>query len=179
MTTRRLLAATLAGVALLSSAADARGVKALDGVKRTKTTYEGTLTDAAAGTGTVMFRAPSVDDCTDQSCDVTQLRLTLPKGSIEGKFTVTVRVPRELNLTVGLYNAKGGEVELADMTSPGSTATSCCDPLETAYHVVLKIFRLPAGKYTLVMYDHGGIGTFRSTVEYTAHPPSRPKPAKR
>ncbi len=180
MTARRIAAAVAVCAALVAPSAEARGTVSLDGYRRTKTSYSGTLSQPNASMTFHPERGltPTVQGCNDGSCDQTQLRLTLPKRSIEGKLVVTVEAPHLLATSIGLYNTKGTELAYSEMTS-NSQGTVCCsgEPPE-GYILTLKVARLKAGRYTLVVFDRGGVGAFTAKVEYKAHPPSRPLPRR-
>jgi hypothetical protein len=178
MNARRALAAAAVALGLVAPSAVAGGSVALDGTKRTRTSYAATLTQPAASVSPDRTSAnsdptmPSLADCTATSCDITELRLTLPKGSTVGWFEANLSVQRSLNVTVVLYDANGRAVEHSDVTRP-----CCTGPAPqgnaTDYAVPLAVSRLAAGKYRLVVFDRGGVGPFSASLEFHAHPPDR------
>jgi hypothetical protein len=175
---RRTLAATAVLLGLVASSADASGTVALDGKKHTKASYSASLSEPAASTNPDRASAqagdptmPSLADCTQSACDITDLRLSVPKGSTAGWFEANVTVDRTMNVTVVLYDAKGRAVEYSDVTRP------CCNGTvstgDSTYVVPLAASRLRAGSYQLVVFDRGGLGSFSAAVEFHAHPPDR------
>ncbi|MDQ1710593.1 MAG: hypothetical protein QOE45_43 [Frankiaceae bacterium] len=183
MTPRRALTVMLVALGLVASAADASGTRALDGQKRYRVRYGASLSQPAtagvqrAGASTDPSQAtmPMVADCSAASCDITDLTLTLPKGSTAGWFQVVVTVPQTLNIAVVLYDAKGRTVQSADIThSCCNWSVDCCASSPGGdYRVPLSVARLAKGRYRLVVFDRGGLGTFQADVEFHALPPDR------
>jgi hypothetical protein len=179
---RRVVAVAAVVLGLAVSSASAGGSLALDGKRKTKVRYDGQLTEPAANFGTDRANnlgsdptMPALSDCSANSCDITELRLSLPKGSSTGWLQALLTLPRSMNVTVVLYDAKGRAVQYADATNPccgGSVA--CCASMPSAeYQIPLSVSRIPAGRYRLVVFDRGGAGTFRAEVEFHAHPQDR------
>lgn len=143
---------------------------ALDGVRRTHVTYEGSVStpafspESAASGSTEANRA----DCTQTSCDVTAVRLTVPRGSAGGRFKAMVTMPPQLTVAVALYDARGDRAAYADLSS-GSWTTAQMPYLQLQFTVP----RLPAGNYTLVVFDRAGQGSFTVDLDYKALPPAR------
>jgi hypothetical protein len=185
---RRIALATSIMLAALSPFAHAAGTKPLDGKRRTHVRYTSNLQDPAVNTQTDRVRTdlltPTLEDCTKTSCDITQLRLTLPANTTWGAFDVTLTVPRELNVYVALYDAKGAAVHSVEPVDPNDDdcctdyLPPCCDSPDTTYVVDFSIGRLRAGTYTLVVYDRGGFGVVTTDVSYRALHPDRQPPRK-
>lgn len=181
MNVRRVFAVAAVVLGLAASSAGAGGSLALDGKRKTKVHYDGQLSEPATNFG--VDRAsnvggdptmPALSDCTARSCDITELRLTLPKGTSSGWLQAVLTVPWEMNVTVVLYDAKGNAVQYADTTNPCCGAVACCDGAPSSdYQMPLSVSRMPAGRYRLVVFDRGAPGTFRAQVEFHAHPQDR------
>ncbi|MDQ1711013.1 MAG: hypothetical protein QOE45_463 [Frankiaceae bacterium] len=176
-------AAALAGLltGILASGASANGSIALDGRKRTHAKASGNVVDPVVGDPTSRTSSetftPSVADCTDTSCDITRLRLTLPNGVSSGRLDIVLTMPVTLNAQVVLYDADGKERLSADMTSDWNDAAACCDTFDS-YQFHLSDPRMKAGAYTLVVYDTGGSGRFSTDIDYVARHPDRQTPKK-
>lgn len=183
---RTVTIASLA-LALVGVPARAAGNRTLDGVRHTQLTYTGSLNRPALPVATDRARlddplVPQLTDCTVASCDVTRLRLTVPRTAPGGRFAVNLLVERTLSLYVALYDAKGVE-KYAVQTAPSNDG-SCCvtyvQPKNTAgtvqwYELSFALGRLPAGTYTLAVYDRGGTGAFSAVVDYRALHTARTK----
>jgi hypothetical protein len=173
------VAAVVLGLA--ASTSHAGGSLALDGKRKTTVRYDGQLSEPAANFGAdranvngdpTQATMPVISDCTANSCDITELRLSLPKGSSTGWIQAMLTVPRTLNVTVVLYDAKGRTVGHADVTT-GAVVECCAGAPSQDYHLPLSVSRITAGRYRLVVFDRGGVGTFLATVEFHAHPQDR------
>jgi hypothetical protein len=179
---RRSLAAAAALVGVLAGSASARGTISLDGRAHTHASVSGNVVDPVVGDPTSRTSSqtftPSVADCTDTSCDVTRLRLTLPRGISSGRLDIVLTMPVTLNAQVVLYDADGRERLTADMTSDWNDAAACCDTFDT-YQFRLSDPRMKAGTYTLVVYNTGGSGRFTTDVDYVARHPDRQTPKKK
>ena len=179
MNVRRLAVAAAVALALLAPGAQAGGTSSLDGQRRTHLTFIGTLTEPAVNADVDQVRVgvdPDRSACTKASCDITSLRLVLPRGSSTGRFVVTVAAARELNVALYLYDADGEVVAQADVDSLSGYVPPCCGgALQTMYTRGFVKPRLPGGTYTLVLYNRGGVGNFTADVDFRAHPPDRPK----
>lgn len=143
---------------------------AMDGKKRTKTTFKATLSETSVplqSSTPSLTLTPALADCRPRTCDVRELRLTLPKGTSWGWFEAVVTAPRELVLSVVLYDAKGKPVA-EDNTFD---LISCCD--ETSYTMTVKAEQLRGGKYTLAVIDRAGVGDISGTLTWHAYPPDR------
>lgn len=170
---RTLVAATLAFGLLGSGSADAVGYR-MDGVKRTKASYDGVLTQSVmrvpmSTTGDPM--TPERGDCTAQSCDVRDLILTLPKGTTWGKFTATVTVERTVGAALYLYDPKGEIAASDDVLLLGGWSNAGA----TSYDLIIDVRRMRAGRYVLALVDRAGQGAFQAKVDWVAHPPDRRK----
>ncbi len=177
---RRLILATV-GVMLTVTVPGAHAASAmtLDGKGRTHVRYTGNLKLPAVKVSGDRMRAdiltPSVADCGVTSCDITQVRLLLPRGTSTGRLTVAVTVDRTLNGYVVLYDGKGQQVHAVDLVG---AFPACCTGTETTYVLAFTEWQLYAGKYSLVLFDRGGAGNFTADVEFKAHPPDRQKAKK-
>src|SRR5688500_18444740 len=111
-----LLAATAAGALLASTPATAVATYALDGKRTTSRTWSGTLgAPAVPVTGASRGAMdPVLEDCTEQSCSLRNLRLTLPKGSTRGEFNVAGIFDASMAGAVVLYDSEGTYVASAD-----------------------------------------------------------------
>jgi hypothetical protein len=180
VTVRRTVLVAAVVLGAFAPDAGAKGSAALDGAKKVHVRYTGSLSTPAMSADTLRSDSltPSRSDCTKDSCDTTSLRLTLPKGSVEGRFQVSVATGRNLNVMIGLYDARNRLVSSADVSSKDSQPYSCCDTIGDGYAVVLRVARLRAGRYTVVVFDRGGLGDFTADVDYHAHPPNRPLPKR-
>jgi len=173
---RVLLAATAVSALLASSPATAVGTYTLDGKRTTSRTWSGTLDAAAVPvTGTTEGEIdPVLEDCTEQSCSVRNLRLTLPKGRTKGEFVVSGVFDASMAGALVLYTSKGDFYRSHDIVG-------CC-PLPdsetfTKYHLSFRVNQLPMGRYTFAVVNRGGTGTFKATITWTALPPERKKPS--
>lgn len=168
---RVLLAATAAGALLASTPATAVGTYSLDGKRTTSKSWSGTL-DATAipVTGTTRGAVdPVLEDCTENSCSVRNLRLSLPKGSTRGEFTVDGVFDSTMAGALVLYDSEGTFVKSADVLL-------CCPYVQESqnkYSLSFMIKRLPAGRYTFAVVNRGGTGTFKATIKWKALPPDR------
>jgi hypothetical protein len=175
--TPRCVAVAAALVGVLAPAASAHGSSALDGVRRTRVHIVGQTSDAATGDPTQRssgeLLAPRLRDCTETACDITHLRLTLPRGVTIGRFDVLATLPRTLAARIAVYDAAGREVHAVDLTSDAQrSAPPCCgDP--SIYQLAIGDARFEAGAYTVVVYDLGGSGQFTMDVTYQARRPDR------
>lgn len=174
MALRSTLAATVVAVALLGGAAQATGSSTLDGTKRTDWSYQGQLDDSTLSTPgqgrdvTDAALEPHQSDCTPTSCDVSMVRLTVPRGRQSGRFTYDVVLsepvvgsPNTLATTVAaLYNSKGERV----------LRSSACCMLGT---LRLTHPRLLAGNYKIVIYNQGAPTRFVASLKWVANPPHR------
>jgi hypothetical protein len=167
---------------LTASSAGAGGSLALDGKRKTTVRYDGQLSEPAANFGADRANnlgpdptMPVLSDCTAKSCDITELRLSLPKGSSTGWLQALLTIPRTMNVTVVLYDAKGRAVQYADVSNPccGGSVECCASTPSAEYRIPLSVSRIPAGRYRLVVFDRGGVGTFQAEVEFHAHPQDR------
>ena len=114
---------------------------------------------------------PSPDDCTPGSCDLRDLRLTLPRGASSGVFTAELDVPATMAVAVVLYDSDGTYVAGADAVLLGLMPACCGDPLR--YTLKIAKDRVPAGGYTIAIVNRGGTGKVEATVTWKAHPPDR------
>jgi hypothetical protein len=187
---RTALVASLVLVALAPSA-HAAGTKPLDGKRRTHVRFSAHLDDPAFDVNSDRTRndplMPTRQDCSSpNSCDVTDLRLTLPPDTSGGVFTASLKVERTLNVYVVLYDSRGGVTKSLQPVDPEHD-DDCCDDyvrapgsdLDTDYVVDFTIGRLRAGKYTLVVYDRGGTGAVTTDISFTALHPDRQTPPKK
>ena len=173
MNLRPIAAVATALACAFATPSTAGGNVALDGVRRTHASFQAEVTDPAftAGEGGIPADPePSMQDCSSTSCDITALRLTLPKDSSAGRFKVTVTMPRELNGAVALYNVEGERVAKADLLA--NNESICCD-LDETWKVSFVVARLTPGTYTFVVYNRGGSGTFTADIDYKANRPDR------
>lgn len=164
--------------ALVTPSADAAtGSYALDGKKRTRASYTGTLTTPA-----FPYRisptdplTPALDDCDSaRSCDVRELTLRLPKRTSAGRFRAYARVQSEVHTMLVLYDSTKRALYWDDLTNPndGDAMPSCCtDNLD--YELEIYVERLAAGKYTLALVDRAGFGNFQASISWNAHRPDR------
>lgn len=171
---RRTAAAVLAGVALLAGAADATGSSSLDGARRTNWTYTGRLDEstlATPGQGrnpADAALAPHPSDCTTSSCDISRVRLSVPRGRQSGQFSyqvtfvgTTLGEPNVASsASAALYDSRGNEVLVTPF---------CC----SMWSMRLDSPRLPAGSYTIVIYNQGAPTSFEATLRWVANPPHR------
>jgi hypothetical protein len=161
----------------LSTGAGAVSSIWLDGSRRHHATYTASVDEVVIGgtvdVGSATVLDPSKDDCTEQSCDVTRLHLTLPRGSTVGRFTVAVDVPRDLYAVGKLYDARGNEVYAVDPLTSDDFPVNCCATTDTGYRLSFEIPRLAAGDYVFVVFDRGGSGSFTASVDYSARRPER------
>lgn len=168
---RVLLAATAAGALLVSTPATAVGTYSLDGKRTTSRSWSGTLSATAVPVAATTRGQtdPVLEDCTEQSCSVRNLRLTLPKGTTWGEFGVSGLFDATMLGAIVLYDSEGEYVRSADILW-------CCPwtiNAESTYGLKFKINRLRAGHYTLAVVNRGGTGTFKVTVTWKALPPDR------
>jgi hypothetical protein len=174
---RRTVAAAALLCGALAPAAHASGTYAMDGKRTTHAHFSGTLMMPAVSARGDVKSVPG--DCISTTrCDRTTLRLTLPKGSTLGRFEVVAHVERNLNLALGLYDAKGNPIDYADLTSDDAQPYDCCDTISPGYVVAVRAARLKAGTYTLIAYDRGGAGSFTADATYHARPPIRQTPKR-
>ena len=177
MNVRRTLVATSVLVGLLASAADAAGTVTLDGKKRTVARYEGDLEEFAYSTAAASRTDPTVparEDCTEQSCDIKELRLSVPKGSPSGRFRATLTADRALNAAFYLYGSKGQVLASADtLKEPEASGEIGAEPDDLTYTLTLTVARLIPGKYALTAYNRGGSGHYLVEITYYALPPPR------
>ena len=166
------VAAAAALGALLAPAARAGGTIVLDGTRKTHAAFSVSLSTMALGSPTSRSDplAPSTAECNPAACDTSKVRLTLPPGSVTGRFTVTATIGWTLNARLALYDAKGTERAAADIERNLSGYV-----IPTAYVLTMQVARLPAGTYTLVVFDNGGAGSLAVSVDYQARPPERPR----
>lgn len=178
MPTRPAVAAVLAAVAVgaLAPGASARGNQSLDGTRHTRFTARASLTQAAMGDpqkrldGDVL--TPDISECASTSCDITRLNLTLPRAVHIGRFELVASMPRSLDARIAVYDARGNEVHATDATDVTSgVSVDVSDP--TTYTLAISDARLPAGTYTIVVYDTGGSGQVVMNVSYQARRPDR------
>lgn len=169
MNLRPLVTVAIALACAFGTPSTAGAPVAMDGVKRTHATYEGEVFAPAFSLESAMLGEADRSDCTTTSCDMTPLRLTVPKGSAGGRFKAVVTIPPQLTVAIGLYDAKGSRVAYTDMPSGGWT---CCAELPYM-QMSFTVARLAAGTYTFVVYDRGGQGSFTVDLDYKANPPAR------
>jgi len=171
---RRLAVVAAALACAVAAPSTAGGSMAMDGVRRTHAVYKGVVTSPALTLDANRVASypvePAIEDCGPPgSCDLTTLRLTLPKGTTAGRFRATITMPLELNGAVALFNAEGERVAQGDVLSNGQTL--CCDA--PRWQVTLAVARLAPGQYTLVVFNHGGQGEFTADVDFKANRPDR------
>jgi hypothetical protein len=170
---RRVLATTTVLVALLAAAPAQAASYRMDGTRRKSTHYAGILDETsvpfAASNGDP--RTPALADCTERSCDIRELQLTLPRGTSWGRFYASVRVERALGAAIALYDAKGSYVTGTDALDPNAVLNT-----DGPYYT-LTVYRerMRPGRYTFAIVDRGGTGGFEVTAEWVAHPPDRRK----
>ena len=175
MTLRTLAAVATALVCAVATPSTAGGTITLDGVRRTNVQYDGELTELAWSTDGSRVTVidpfePYLEDCqTSASCDITALRVTLPKGTTAGKLKVVVTLPRQMNGAVALFDAEGTRVAKGDIVE--NAEPLCCEVPN--WKVSFTVGRLPAGKYSLVVFDRGGNGRFTLDATFRANPPDR------
>ena len=179
MNLRPLAAVATALACAFATPSAAGNTVALDGVRRTHATYKGQVTETAFAASAERLplypMEPAIEDCTTpESCDITPVRLTLPKGTTAGRFKVTVTMPRELNGAVALFDAEGERVAKADLLENNESICCTVDTWKASFVVT----RMPAGHYTLVVFDRGGVGTFSVDLDYKALPPDRQRTRK-
>lgn len=175
MNSRRLAAVATALACALVAPANASGELSLDGVKRTHATVKGLVQTPAftvVGIPTMTDVDPHPASCTTTSCDFTDLSLTVPNGSSTGRLKVTVTMPRELNASVGLFDARGQRVAKADVVD---SLNDCCTPESYVpfWQMSFVVTRLVPGPYQVVVFDRGGLGEFTLDVDFRANPPDR------
>lgn len=167
MSPRSVLIATSVAVALLGAGQAGAATKHnLDGRRSRTTSYAGQLNGPAvpmSGTMRQQPLEPDIDDCTDQSCDVRELRLTLPRNVSSGRFHATVVVDTALQASLVLYNAKG--TVLAQHNAYDAEQKD-----DFTYQLDVHVERLPRGQYTLALVDRAGTGNFSATLAWVAHP---------
>ena len=175
MTVRRLLVATSVAFGMLASApATAGQAYSLDGRRTTTKQWKATLTDTpvplyvASNEDPLM---PSLADCTAGSCDVHQLRLTLPRGTTWGRLTAKVTAQRGLETVLVLYDAEGAVVGSRDGLMAGEFSPGEDDP--TSYTMELSLNWLTKGTYTLALHNRAGAGEASASVEWVAKRPDR------
>lgn len=176
MTVRQLAAVATALACALATPSTAGGEVVLDGARRTHATVRGEVTTPAftiAGVPEIVEIDPTTTSCTTTSCDFTDLRLTVPRGSSSGRFKVTLTMPRELNGSVALFNAKGERLAKADITQPNEPMCCSGDELYPTWRISFVVTRLVPGTYQLVVFNRGGVGEFTADLEYKANPPDR------
>ncbi|HEV2890780.1 MAG TPA: hypothetical protein VGX28_10445 [Frankiaceae bacterium] len=169
MKLRSLVPASLALACAIAMPSTAAPGVAMDGVRRTHSTYEGQVSDPAFSLESAIVGEASRADCSATSCDATPVRLTVPKGSAGGRFKAVVTMPPQLAVSIGVYDAKGSRVAYTDIPSGG---WACCQSLPYS-QLTVTIARLPAGSYTVVIFDRAGQGTFTVDLDYKANPPAR------
>jgi hypothetical protein len=178
---RRAVAAAAVAVGLLAGSAAADSSVALDGRKRVRATFQGTVSNAAVAVGPDSVRIdadptePRPSDCVPGSCDTTKLRLTLPKGHSKGWFEVKVTAPRTLHLALAVLDAKNRTMQWTDPVGNGQVVGECCGTIPTTYTLTLSKARMDPGTYSIVVYDRGGFGSFTGTVDFHALPKDRPQ----
>ena len=166
----RVLAATAVAVALLASGqAQGATTYSLDGRRTTIRTYEGEMW----GPGTIPISGatqptqPHLDDCTESTCDIRALRLSLPRNVSSGRFHATVVIIQpELQATLVLYSAEG---EVLQILEPYDGQRND----DFGYRLDIHVERLKRGNYTLALVDRAGMGSFSASVTWVAHPPDR------
>jgi len=172
---RPLAAVAVALLCASAAPSTAGGTVTLDGVRRTHTSYKGELTDSIAMSSQAppVLYDPVIEDCevSPEACDITSVRLTLPRGTSSGRFKVTVTMPRELNGHVGLFDREGQRVATADVVT--NTEPICCTAEAGTWRAAFTVARLAPGDYTLVVFDRGGMGEFTAELDYKAYPPDR------
>lgn len=175
MNVRRIVTVAAVALGLLATGpADAAGTYALDG-KRTKSkVWSGELSQVAVpmSATTRLSTDPLIDDCTSASaCDVKELRLTLPKNTSQGIFSVQVLVELPLMAAVGLYTPQGEAILVDDGLLLGPAIGG-----EYLYEYTLDLsrYRMDPGRYLLAIINRGGQGPYKATLRWTAHPPDRP-----
>lgn len=175
MNVRRIVVAAAVALGLLATTpAGAAGTIALDG-KRTKAkTWSGELSEVALpmSASTRPSFQPLVEDCTSAStCDVKELRLTLPKNTSKGIFSVQVVVELPLMAAVGLYKPNGETILVDD----GLLLGPAYGDEENLYEYTLDLsrYRMDPGRYLLAIINRGGQGPYKATLHWTAHPPDR------
>jgi hypothetical protein len=172
---RRLLLSLTALLAVPALVAEGATSTTLDGGKRREHTYRGSTPDS------VLVRTEDLDhvrrllrpepvDCTPSSCDVSTLRLVVPKGRQSGRFTYradfesTTPVVRSFDPAatayVALYDDKGLQVA-------GATVF--------LGQVQFTRSRLAPGTYRLYVFNQGGPTAFEATVTWLVNPPHAPE----
>lgn len=173
MTVRRLLVATSVAFGVLASVpASAGQTYSLDGRRNTTKHWKAELyeTRIPSVSSTQEPLTPQLSDCTDGSCDVHQLRLTLPKGTTWGRLTATVTAPRGMETVLVLYSAKGDVIASRDGLMAGEFSAGD-DP--TTYTMELSLNWLTKGTYTLALHNRAGAGEATSKLEWVAKRPDR------
>jgi hypothetical protein len=169
----RLATTTVVFALLAGTHADAASTFSMDGKRTKQKRYSGTLTEfAQARNGSPDDPVtPTLEDCSATSCDIRELRLMLPKGTTWGRFRATVKLPMQSAATLVLYDTKGKVVTMDDAVTAGGAMNPCCE--ELSYHLDLSQERLRAGRYTLAIINRAGMGDFKASVDWVAHPPDR------
>lgn len=160
---RRIAAAALVLVAALSQSSTAADPATLDGQSRTSHNYEGALAgpsvySGSTETGPNGATSPQREWCTEQTCDTTELALRLPTGRQSGRLVVDLTYAASAAMHLTIYHADGTEMQGRRV---------CCQ----ADRVVAT--QLPAGSYSVVVYDDAGSGSFNVSVSWKANPPHR------
>lgn len=173
MTVRRLLVATSVAFGVLAAGpANAGQAYSLDGRRTTTKSWKATITETSVpsmSTGDPL--TPQLADCTARSCDVHQLRLTLPKGTTWGRLAARVTAPRGLETVLVLYDAKGEVISSRDGLMAGDFTPGEDDP--TTYTMELSLNWVTKGTYTLALHNRAGAGEASATVEWVAKRPDR------
>ena len=176
MNVRPLAAAAVALLCASATPSTAGGQVSLDGVRRTRTSYKGQVSDSIAMSTQAppVVYEPAIEDCnaSPAACDITTVRLSLPEGTSAGRFKVTVTMPRELNGEVGLFDREGTRIATGDILL-SNTESQCCSTSPATWKTSFMVARLSPGDYTLVVFDRGGMGSFTAELDYKAYPPDR------
>ncbi|HVE98751.1 MAG TPA: hypothetical protein VNA12_06195 [Mycobacteriales bacterium] len=163
MTRRLLPTAALAAAALLTVDSSAAAPATLDGQKVTSHSYVGQLTGPTVYDGLLVEEPPEGAQpkpqwCKVSTCDQTALVLRLPEGRQSGRLVIELAHDPTAKMHLGVYDSKWVEVPPQDYFGMG-------DRLVAA--------QLPAGRYTVVVYDDAGQGGFRATISWKANRPHR------
>lgn len=164
MRPRRLVIAAVAVAVGLGGVADARSGGTLDGSRRRSFSYDGDLTGTTLPQQAVAGRDyPRPSDCGETDCDVTTLRLTVPRGRQSGRLDYVIRFDHSLSAEVALYDAADREVRRAESREVEIDS----------YTMRLSVTRLRPGRYTIVVYAAAGSGSFQATAQWRVNPPHR------
>jgi hypothetical protein len=162
-----LVALAIAAVLAPSASAASKKPPTLDGQRATSYSYHGTLAGPTVFTGLLLGKPNTEPDpswCSTETCDQTEIALTLPVGRLSGRLVVELTQAAESSTTGSMHFVV---YDAEDRPLPGQ---ACC----AATRFVAT--RMPKGTIKVVVYDDAGTVSFGVDVSWKANPPHRTTP---